>query len=73
MKKKRKKKKEVQNLNWATARLHIKSGSRYSHCIVTPRLENWPSNGIKGSQYNYCIVTKGLAWGIVYCNTLTVL
>ena len=35
-------KKRMQNLNWATAHLNLSTGSLYSHCIVTPRLENWP-------------------------------
>ena len=66
-KKKRKKRKEkkekkmMQNLNWVTANLNLSTGSRYSHCIVTPRLENWPGGEETVSRYKFCIVTeKGL-------------
>ena len=46
--KKKTKKKRMQNLKWATAHLNLITRSRYSHCIVTPRLENWPEGGRGG-------------------------
>ena len=42
---KKRKKKFGAELKWAIAHLSISIGSRYSHCIVTQRLEDWPDLG----------------------------